>query len=752
MASEIRAGVRLNLNDQFSPGIKRAGASVQGFRDAAVGAAEKANRAFSGLTGTLATVGVGIGAAALVREGVGFQDAVTRIATSANAFGDEAGKFGERLLQAAYDARVSSQELIAFASAAADGAVGLEDIAENMPLMADLIQGVGISGAEAGRLLSLFFNRGADADSLREKLNNVVEIGARLGNVPIPDFLRYLPSMLEAAGNAGLDGLEDTFIAVNMLRMGTDRATQAAYQYRAAMRDFANPDAREAILRHVRFDVGDADAGELRGFAEIMGALSEFAETRNNGSLENFGRAFHLSDATIRALAMYNNHFENTMRNVGELGDTSDAITRRAAQNAGTIQGSLNQLRTAATEFANDTLMRPIEWLANLLSQHPDGMRRAVIGLAAALTAMAGMKAFNTVVAFINNFKSLKGGGGGLGGGLGGGAGIPVRVTNMGSGMGMGMDEFDGGRRGKRRRRGRGRRGRMRAPPRPRPRARPPKRAPAARAAPPATGPGIAPPRAAPSPKAAAARPNIAPPPSAAAPGGAAIASGAGRTIAAKSGAASALIVAPFAVMDARAELAEIARDETLSDRERGEARGGAIGDAAGTVVGAAAGGAAGIAAGAAIGAAVGSVVPGLGTAVGALVGAGVGALGMWLGGRAGRAAGAAIGGALAGDDGPEDVFYAALGPRPAGAALDAECAALAKQRAALLGKDARDEMRSLGRAAGEIPPVTVDGEIVLRSELVIDDGEYRLRQAVGKNTTPYKFSVGSSAEARMAQ
>jgi len=58
MAREIKAGVELTLKDQFSSQIKNAGISVQGFAD-------KANAAFSGVAGTLGTLGVGIGTAAL---------------------------------------------------------------------------------------------------------------------------------------------------------------------------------------------------------------------------------------------------------------------------------------------------------------------------------------------------------------------------------------------------------------------------------------------------------------------------------------------------------------------------------------------------------------------------------------------------------------------------------------------------------------------------------------------------------------
>jgi hypothetical protein len=71
---------------------------------------------------------------------------------------------------------------------------------------------------------------------------------------------------------------------------------------------------------------------------------------------------------------------------------------------------------------------------------------------------------------------------------------------------------------------------------------------------------------------------------------------------------------------------------------------------------------------------------------------------------------------------------------------------------AALVNSEILKEVRSVERVPPAIPPVIVEGEIELRSELTIDDKGYRLRQSVGKNTTPYKFAVGSVKDARVIQ
>jgi len=258
-----------------------------------------------------------------------------------------------------------------------------------------------------------------------------------------------------------------------------------------------------------------------------------------------------------------------------------------------------------------------------------------------------------------------------------------------------------------------------------------------------------------------------------------------------------ALMLAPYAALLAAGEIGAANRNETLSDRERGEAVGEAIGGAVGTVAGYAGGAVAaglltvaikGALAGAKTGGAIGSVVPVLGTAVGATAGLVLGAGGAMLMAHAGRAAGGAIGGAVSGGRDIPDVPVPVAGggggnPWSASANATMGLSPFAdpsmhtrqvndmiltpagtfsthpddyiiamKDPAALVDPRVHDEVRGVGSMSGQSPPMTVEGEIVLRSELVIDDGKYRLRQTVKKNTTPYRFAVGSSAEARTTQ
>ncbi|MDR1858662.1 MAG: hypothetical protein LBQ69_04255 [Treponema sp.] len=677
-----------------------------------------ANKAFSGVAGTLATLGVGIGTAALVKGGIDYQNAVVRIATNAGVYGREVNEFGRRLLQIAYDAKVPHQELIAFANTASECAIGLEDITGNMPFMADVIQALGISGEEAGQLFTTLFKRGVDADALKEKLNNLAEIGNRLGDMGITQFAKFLPSLGETSGGA-LGNIEDLYVALNMLAKGTNKPQQALQQYQSAMNDFAKSDTRDAIRRFMDgFDVLNEDTGELKSFAEIMETLSKFGE--QTGTTAYFDKMFGLSDSTIKALKQYNNYYQETIEKVGELGDTSNAVAKRAEQNAGTIEASLTRLKSAASDLASSTLIKPVEKLADLLNQHPRGMEYAVYGLAVAMGTLAVMKAFTTVVSFIGNLKTLKDGGGVAGGLAGGGAGIPVHVTNWGGAAGSTMMPGIGNG---------------------------------------GSTPGLG--------NAGGAKPGSLP----GAPNISLFAKAAGLGLA--TGVATAFVEIP----KMKRELDAIKQNGSLTEKERGRAKGGAIGGTSGGIAGATGGAVAGtllgaIAASAIAGTAIGTAVPGLGNIAGLLIGASVGAAGYYFGGKAGRAIGAGIGGAVAGDD--EDAArspgisltnaHRRTGGRrhqvddlivtPSGefSTHPDDYIFAMKNPASLVNNEIHNEVRTVQFMPQATPPVVVEGEIELKSELVIDDKGYRLRQQVGKNTTPYKFAVGSAGNARLIQ
>jgi hypothetical protein len=669
--ADIRAAIELLLKDKFSPGIKGAAANMKDFDEKAVSAANTVNNAFSGLGAQIASLGVTIGAAALVKSSIDYEDSLVRIGTNAGMSAAETNQLRRELIKIAQDAKISNNEMVSYAATLADNSIEFETIKDSAHFAALAVQGLGLSGQEAGELFSVLNSRGADVDTFKTKLNNLAEIDDRLQGMGLAEFTRYIPQLMELS-DTPIENIENLYTTILTLNKGAQN-TKAIRQYQSAMQDFANPETRDAMRRYLKgFDT--KENGKLKDFTVIMDELVK--KGNEIGNYDRLQKAFHLSDATIMALKQYNNHYQDTIDKVGDLGDTQDAVAKRAEENMKTMKSALTGLQNAIMAQSDGALIKPLENLTRLLNENPKGLEMAIKGVADALIALTAIKAFASVVSFMANMKNLTSGKAGAG--LTGGAGIPVHVTNAGSLGGLGAGKTPNGM-----------------------------------------------------------------------PAGTPLANGnplhnarsavANLTLKqyAAGGAAMGIAAAYKAIPAMVKELDEIKQNEELTNKERGKAKGGAIGDATGNIVGGVAGGIGGVAAGAAVGAAVGSVVPVLGTAVGALVGAGVGALGMWLGSKVGRKIGEGIGEGLAKDE-----------------PLIKERQTSSTDNLALYNPQLPEayfkEIQSLPRLKETAKPVTVDGEIKLQSQLIIDDSGYRLRQAVVQNTTPYKFATGHAFAARL--
>jgi hypothetical protein len=475
------------------------------------------------------------------------------------------------------------------------------------------------------------------------------------------------------------------------------------------MAELSDPD-KQKKLRMLGIAVRD-DQGNFRDFNDIM--FDIVAKAGEFGNADFFGTIF--GTTSMSAIRAYMTQGERMYKNLTNLGDTTGLLEQKSATMANTLKANLQNLQTAFLSFADKNLTGPLQDLTNLLNklaENPERVEAAIRGIAIGIGAIAAVRVGAGIVSFIANLKSIFSRGkvdlSGLAG-ASGGAGMPVYVTNWGGGLpGPGGGQPAGGglldQYGK--------------------------------------------------PIASRAGNTGAPPPDAQ-QGFFQKAIDGARGVTAKQyigGAATAGITAAFLeIPQMFDELDAIDRDETLTERERSEATGGAIGDAAGSIIGTAAGGAAAIAAGAAIG----SVVPVVGTAIGALVGAGIVALGNWLGGEAGRAVGEGIGRGGFGEEVLHSPYYdpsmwvndLIVTPQGQFSTHPDDYILAMKNPAALV-----NEVRAVERVSPAIPPVTVNGEIELKSELFIDDKGYRLRQTAGKNTTPYKFTVGSAQDARLIQ
>jgi ElaB/YqjD/DUF883 family membrane-anchored ribosome-binding protein len=420
-------------------GMKDAGKSTQGFKDKAVSAAHTIDQAFSTVGAKIASLGVTMGGLYLAKTSIDYEDSLIRIGTNAGMSGEAVNRFRRDLLAIATEAKVPVQELVQFGQVVTDNSIGLDVASESMRFMADAMQGLGISGQEAGDIFSVLVQKGASIDTVKEKLNNLAEIDSRLQGMGLSEFAKKLPQLMEVS-EISVDNIEDIYASILTLNNGASNK-QALTQYTAAMQTFAN--SRDAIRRNLKgFDVKDQN-GELKSFEEIMTALVE--RSKEIGGLDKLKGMFDFDDNTMKAIKQFNSYAGETKEKIADLGNTSDAVSGRAKQNAQSMKSSLVSLQNNILKLSDSMLATPIESFAKFLDAHPKGMELAIKGVGIALAGLAAMKAFSTVTTFISKIQGLKGGsigtglsGGKIGAELSGGTVVPVYVTNAES-MGGGL-------------------------------------------------------------------------------------------------------------------------------------------------------------------------------------------------------------------------------------------------------------------------------------------------------------------------
>ena len=697
MAREIKAGVELKLKDQFSSQIKNAGVSVQGFADKAVGVAQKVDKAFSGVAGTLGTLGISVGALATINSTINLDERMVRLGVAANASAAEVNELKRQIFETSQmpDIKLSTDSIISGLEVVMTQGGDLRFVQENIRNIALAMQATGVSGDAMGAVFHEFDKFGYKTEDILPLMNDLVAQGGQ-GAFTFSEFAKNAQAVYAAYSNIGSspEHIRKANAAMQILTAGTRSSQAAVRALGSTMEELSDPEKQKKLKGFFGIDVRDSVTGEFRDFSDIMFDIAAKAEEMGNADF--FGTIF--GNTSVQAIRAYMTQGDQMKAKLADLGDTAGLVQKQSETMANTTKANLQNLQTAFSSFADKALSEPLQNLTNLLNklaENPEKIERAIRGITIAIGALAAIRVTAGIVSFVASLNSLKSGGGLNMSGLtnaAGGAGIPVHVTNWGGAAGSSMMPGMGN-------------------------------AGIPRGATPGALPGGSPLQ--------NARSSVSNLTAKQYAGGAGVA-----------GITAAVVKIPQMM----GEFEAIKQDETLTKKERGRAKGGAIGDATGSIVGAAAGGAAGVAAGAAVGAAVGSVVPILGTAVGALVGAGIGALGMYLGGKAGRSIGAGIGGAVAGDE--EGAVHSPGGSRtntirgPGGRS---------RRRVNDLNK-IHSEVSTVQFVPQSSPPVSVEGEIELKSELVINDQNYRLRQKVGKNTTPYKFAVGSAQNARPIQ
>ncbi len=587
MSGEMKVGVELNLKDNLSKGFNKASKSGTKFSKKMLSSAEKLNKAFSGVAGTLGTIGVSMGAAATINKTIEFEDKLTRLGTTAGASSDQIRQLKKEIFAASMlpDIKMNPDEIANAMNVIMEKTGNLDFATANIKNMGRAMQALSLDGSTIGALFAEYDKLGKKTEEITMLLDGMYVQGNK-GAFTAAEFAKNGSAIISAYSKIGTSSkdLLKANAAMQILTMGTKDPTAAVTVLENLMQELADPSKQEKLAKlgksvGMNLNVRDAN-GQFRDLTELLPKIVEAGQKL--GNMDQLGTIF--GGTTIKGITAFETYGDK-LEGLLKLGDTTGATSKASAKNAATLKSNIQNLQTAFTAFANAGLEKPLIAVTNALNklaENPQNITKFFKALSLGLGSVVAIKGLSKVVGTvskISNFvKNRKYGGGASMSSIEGAAGAtPVFVTNMPDNFGgRASSGYDYERQNKKSKKGRKKRSSTRGN-----------------------------------------RSSIR-----GAAGGAAI------------------TTALFAIPNMIRELKDINNDDELKGKEKSKAQGGAIGETAGSIIGAAGG----VAAGATAGALAGSVVPILGTAVGAIVGAGVGLAGRWLGKKVGEKIGEVVG------------------------------------------------------------------------------------------------------------
>ena len=446
MSTGLKAGIELFLKDTFSPGLSKVAAAGKQFGAGFLNTAATVDKALSGITGTLATIGVSMGAAATINKTIDFEDKIARIGTVAKMSSDEMKQFKKEIFEAAMmpDIKMNPDELVAAVDVIKDKTGDLAFAQANIQNMGRAMRAFGVDGSDMGGMMAEFNKLGYKAEEVTDLLDVMYSQGNK-GAFTAAEFAKNGATIISAYSKIGTSSkdLKNANAAMQVLTMGVGNPTKAVTVLESLMQELADPQKQEKLSQlgkalGMNLDVRDA-TGQFRDLTELMPEIVKAGDKLKSlgMSTDVFGTIFGgVAIRGLDAFTLYGDRLEGLL-------DTSDAVgsvSQAASKNASTLKSNITNLQTAFTAVANAGLDWPLRALTSVLNEmakHPAVLKAVFNALIAGIGGVMAMKGIGKVINLVNSFKGLKSGKitlDPIGGGAGSASGTPVFVTNMGQG------------------------------------------------------------------------------------------------------------------------------------------------------------------------------------------------------------------------------------------------------------------------------------------------------------------------------
>nr|DAX57987.1 MAG TPA: minor tail protein [Caudoviricetes sp.] len=413
--SEYKLSALLELKDKFSGTAQKIGSSLNELKNKTTGVADKLKSSFNGVRGALATVGVGIGATAVVgvlkssvQSYADLEDQVRRNRAIMSASAEQEKQLMQQTRDLGRSTKFTAQEVAEAQMYQAMAGMKTNEVLEMTPKLLKMSIAAGSDFAQTSDIvtdnLSAFGMSISEADRLMDVMvatsNNANTNVQMLG-----EAYKYV-----AASSRNFESFENVNILLGVLADNGIKSGQAGRNLAAIYRRLANPSKQVAnALTDLNIQLYDQQ-GKFKGLKtisdELKKATANLTQEERNRYLAIIagGEGMKILDSLMGTTEENYNKVANGVRNAkGATDKFADEMSNTTANKIAQFKSALDDLKISigeafapiATKWMEDFMKKVDEW-QKTGALDPDRLKGTADGLVKAaelgLRGIAGVK------------------------------------------------------------------------------------------------------------------------------------------------------------------------------------------------------------------------------------------------------------------------------------------------------------------------------------------------------------------------
>nr|DAO49432.1 MAG TPA: minor tail protein [Caudoviricetes sp.] len=413
--SEYKLSALLELKDKFSGTAQKVGSSLNELKNKTTGVADKLKSSFNGVRGALATVGVGIGATAVVgvlkssvQSYADLEDQVRRNRAIMSASAEQEKRLMQQTRDLGRSTKFTAQEVAEAQMYQAMAGMKTNEVLEMTPKLLKMSIAAGSDFAQTSDIvtdnLSAFGMSISEADRLMDVMvatsNNANTNVQMLG-----EAYKYV-----AASSRNFESFENVNILLGVLADNGIKSGQAGRNLAAIYRRLANPSKEVSnALTDLNIQLYDQQ-GKFKGLKtisdELKKATANLTQEERNRYLAIIagGEGMKILDSLMGTTEENYNKVANGVRNAkGATDKFADEMSNTTANKIAQFKSALDDLKISigeafapiATKWMEDFMKKIEEW-QKTGALDPDKLKGTADGIVKAaelgLRGIAGVK------------------------------------------------------------------------------------------------------------------------------------------------------------------------------------------------------------------------------------------------------------------------------------------------------------------------------------------------------------------------